>query len=180
MLADSAVADGARIGPFAHLRPGSDIGEDAHVGNFVETKKASSGKRRQGQSPDLSRRCRSGGRFEYRRGRDHLQLRRGAQAHRRGLAKESLWAATRHWLRRLRSTTGPISAPAPASREDVPPGRWQWAERHQVNKEGWAERRGATKRGTEIDPDPDGTSRFPVHSLGLRTQVLRIQVKNSE
>jgi len=40
ILSDSTVADGAKIGPFAHLRPGSEIGEDAHVGNFVETKKA--------------------------------------------------------------------------------------------------------------------------------------------
>ena len=38
------MADGARIGPFAHLRPGSEIGQDAHVGNFVETKKAKLGK----------------------------------------------------------------------------------------------------------------------------------------
>lgn len=44
VLTDSAVADGARIGPFAHLRPGSDIGPEAHVGNFVETKKAKLGK----------------------------------------------------------------------------------------------------------------------------------------
>jgi len=44
VLEDSAVADGAQIGPFAHLRPGSEIGEDAHVGNFVETKKAKLGK----------------------------------------------------------------------------------------------------------------------------------------
>jgi bifunctional UDP-N-acetylglucosamine pyrophosphorylase / glucosamine-1-phosphate N-acetyltransferase len=44
VLADSTVADGARIGPFAHLRPGSEIGQDAHVGNFVETKKAKLGK----------------------------------------------------------------------------------------------------------------------------------------
>jgi bifunctional UDP-N-acetylglucosamine pyrophosphorylase/glucosamine-1-phosphate N-acetyltransferase len=43
VLADSIVADGAKIGPFAHLRPGSDIGKDAHVGNFVETKKAKLG-----------------------------------------------------------------------------------------------------------------------------------------
>jgi bifunctional UDP-N-acetylglucosamine pyrophosphorylase / glucosamine-1-phosphate N-acetyltransferase len=40
VLADSSVAGGARIGPFAHLRPGCEIGEDVHVGNFVETKKA--------------------------------------------------------------------------------------------------------------------------------------------
>ena len=44
VLAESTIADGARIGPFAHLRPGSEIGEDAHVGNFVETKKARLGK----------------------------------------------------------------------------------------------------------------------------------------
>ncbi|MFP5206987.1 MAG: bifunctional UDP-N-acetylglucosamine diphosphorylase/glucosamine-1-phosphate N-acetyltransferase GlmU [Acidobacteriota bacterium] len=40
VLTESTVEDGARIGPFAHLRPGSEIGPDVHVGNFVETKKA--------------------------------------------------------------------------------------------------------------------------------------------
>ncbi len=44
VLADSTIADGAKIGPFAHLRPGSEIGEEAHVGNFVETKKSRLGK----------------------------------------------------------------------------------------------------------------------------------------
>jgi len=44
VLTESTVANGAKIGPFAHLRPGSQIGEDAHVGNFVETKKAKLGK----------------------------------------------------------------------------------------------------------------------------------------
>jgi len=44
VLSESTVAAGAKIGPFAHLRPGSEIGEEAHVGNFVETKKAKLGK----------------------------------------------------------------------------------------------------------------------------------------
>jgi len=44
VLAESSVASGAKIGPFAHLRPGSEIGEDVHVGNFVETKKTRLGK----------------------------------------------------------------------------------------------------------------------------------------
>lgn len=34
------VKKGARIGPFARLRPGSIVGEGAHIGNFVELKKA--------------------------------------------------------------------------------------------------------------------------------------------
>jgi bifunctional UDP-N-acetylglucosamine pyrophosphorylase / glucosamine-1-phosphate N-acetyltransferase len=36
---DSRIGAGAQIGPFAHLRAGSDLAEDVHVGNFVETKK---------------------------------------------------------------------------------------------------------------------------------------------
>ena len=38
------MATAQKSGPFAHLRPGSKIGQDAHVGNFVETKKATLGK----------------------------------------------------------------------------------------------------------------------------------------
>ena len=34
------VSRGARIGPFARLRPGAEIAEEAHVGNFVEIKNA--------------------------------------------------------------------------------------------------------------------------------------------
>ena len=36
---DSSVGDAAIIGPYARLRAGSEIGPEAHVGNFVETKK---------------------------------------------------------------------------------------------------------------------------------------------
>jgi bifunctional UDP-N-acetylglucosamine pyrophosphorylase/glucosamine-1-phosphate N-acetyltransferase len=39
VVTDSVVRARAQIGPFSHLRPESDIGEEAHVGNFVETKK---------------------------------------------------------------------------------------------------------------------------------------------
>ncbi len=57
VIEDSSVGDGAHIrpysvlnaarvrrdavvGPFAHLRPEADIGEGAHIGNFVEVKKS--------------------------------------------------------------------------------------------------------------------------------------------
>jgi bifunctional UDP-N-acetylglucosamine pyrophosphorylase/glucosamine-1-phosphate N-acetyltransferase len=39
VVTDSRVGDGAQIGPFAHLRPESEIDAEAHIGNFVETKK---------------------------------------------------------------------------------------------------------------------------------------------
>jgi bifunctional UDP-N-acetylglucosamine pyrophosphorylase / glucosamine-1-phosphate N-acetyltransferase len=44
MLDEAVVKDGAILGPYSHLRPGSEIGEGAHVGNFVETKKIRMGK----------------------------------------------------------------------------------------------------------------------------------------
>jgi len=44
IMEDSRVGAGAVLGPYSHLRPGSEVGEGAHVGNFVETKKIKLGK----------------------------------------------------------------------------------------------------------------------------------------
>ena len=44
IMEDSRVAAGAVLGPYTHMRPGSEIGEGAHLGNFVETKKIKLGK----------------------------------------------------------------------------------------------------------------------------------------
>jgi bifunctional UDP-N-acetylglucosamine pyrophosphorylase/glucosamine-1-phosphate N-acetyltransferase len=44
ILEESRIANGAEIGPFVHLRPGCEIGEKAHLGNFVEMKKTRMGK----------------------------------------------------------------------------------------------------------------------------------------
>lgn len=43
IIEDSVVGPGASIGPYAHLRPGSVVGEKAKIGNFVELKKAKIG-----------------------------------------------------------------------------------------------------------------------------------------
>ena len=44
VITGSTIARGARVGPFAHIRPQSTVGEGAHVGNFVELKKTSLGR----------------------------------------------------------------------------------------------------------------------------------------
>jgi bifunctional UDP-N-acetylglucosamine pyrophosphorylase/glucosamine-1-phosphate N-acetyltransferase len=44
VIAEARIGVRCRVGPFAHLRPGSVLDEEARVGNFVETKKARLGK----------------------------------------------------------------------------------------------------------------------------------------
>lgn len=41
---DAQIKDGATVGPFAYLRPGTVLGESGKIGTFVETKNASIGK----------------------------------------------------------------------------------------------------------------------------------------
>jgi len=44
VICESHIASGAQVGPFAHIRPQSDVGENARIGNFVELKKTTVGK----------------------------------------------------------------------------------------------------------------------------------------
>jgi bifunctional UDP-N-acetylglucosamine pyrophosphorylase/glucosamine-1-phosphate N-acetyltransferase len=43
LIVGTRVADGASVGPFAHLRPETVVGERARIGNFVELKKTTLG-----------------------------------------------------------------------------------------------------------------------------------------
>jgi bifunctional UDP-N-acetylglucosamine pyrophosphorylase/glucosamine-1-phosphate N-acetyltransferase len=44
LIVESQIGPGASVGPFAHLRPQSVVGQDVHIGNFVELKKTSMGR----------------------------------------------------------------------------------------------------------------------------------------
>ena len=44
VASDATIGENNKIGPFAHLRPGTVLGPDVHVGNFVETKKTRLGR----------------------------------------------------------------------------------------------------------------------------------------
>lgn len=39
-IEDSVVGEGSTVGPFAHIRPGTNLGANCRIGNFVETKNA--------------------------------------------------------------------------------------------------------------------------------------------
>lgn len=44
-IEDSKVGTASQIGPYARLRPGTELAEDVHIGNFVEVKKSRIGAR---------------------------------------------------------------------------------------------------------------------------------------
>ena len=44
VIEDAKIGDQCKIGPFARIRPGTELAENVHVGNFVELKKSQLGK----------------------------------------------------------------------------------------------------------------------------------------
>ncbi|HEY6348285.1 MAG TPA: bifunctional UDP-N-acetylglucosamine diphosphorylase/glucosamine-1-phosphate N-acetyltransferase GlmU [Candidatus Angelobacter sp.] len=44
IIDQSKIAAAALLGPYSHIRPGTEVGEGAHVGNFVEVKKTRIGR----------------------------------------------------------------------------------------------------------------------------------------
>ena len=80
VISQSRIGDGALLGPYAHIRPESEIGEGAHVGNFVETKKIRLGKGSKANHLTYLGDAEIGAGVNVGAGRDYLQLRRCEQA----------------------------------------------------------------------------------------------------
>jgi len=87
LLRPGCILEGARVernavlGPYSHLRPGSDIGRRRHVGNFVETKKIKLGKGSKANHLTYLGDAEIGAGVQHRRRNHHLQLRWRSQAH---------------------------------------------------------------------------------------------------
>ncbi|MBC8140886.1 MAG: bifunctional UDP-N-acetylglucosamine diphosphorylase/glucosamine-1-phosphate N-acetyltransferase GlmU [Armatimonadetes bacterium] len=45
VIADSTVGDGCKVGPFAHIRPGSTLAANVKIGNFVEVNRSELGEK---------------------------------------------------------------------------------------------------------------------------------------
>lgn len=76
----SVVGPGATVGPWAYLRPGTELGAEAKIGTFVETKNANIGAGVKDSAPVLRRRRNDRHRDEHRCLVGLRQLRRGVQA----------------------------------------------------------------------------------------------------
>ena len=108
-------------GPIRASVPGTVLGEDVRVGNFVETKNAVIGARHEGARTCVpGRRGDRRGR-EHRSRRDHLQLRRREEAPHDDRRQAHSSEATPSWSLPSRSAPTPTSAPARRSRKTSHP-----------------------------------------------------------
>ena len=164
-MEDSTVRDGAQLGPYSHLRPGSDIGEDAHVGNFVETKKTRLGKGSKANHLSYLGRCGDWRQGQYRRRHHHLQLRRREQApdgDRRRCVR---------WQRFHTGRAGEDWARAPMSErgfcvtDEVPADALALGRRRQVNKRELGGGKTRTNKSRE-----ETLTKFPVCPAGQRNE----------
>ncbi len=142
VLTESIVGDGAKIGPFAHLRPESEICEDAHVGNFVETKKSKLGKGAKASHLTYLGDTEVGEGSNIGAGVITCNY-DGVNKHRTKIGKRAFVGSDSTLVAPVSVGEGAFIGAGSCITKDVPAGALAVARSHQVTKEGWAEARRA-------------------------------------
>jgi bifunctional UDP-N-acetylglucosamine pyrophosphorylase/glucosamine-1-phosphate N-acetyltransferase len=140
VIEDSRVADGASVGPFAHLRPGSDVREQAHVGNFVELKKTVLGAGSKANHLAYLGDATVGERANIGAGTITCNY-DGTRKHQTVVEDEAFIGSDTQLIAPVTVGRGAYVAAGSSITDDVPPGALAIARGRQVNKEGWAGRK---------------------------------------
>ena len=140
VIEDARVADGARVGPFAHLRPGSDVGADAHVGNFVELKKTVLGAGSKANHLAYLGDATIGEGVNVGAGTITCNY-DGTHKHPTVIEDGAFIGSDTQLIAPVTVGRGAYVAAGSSITEDVPAGALAIARGRQVNKDGWAERK---------------------------------------
>ncbi len=140
VITESHVAAGAELGPFAHLRPHSDIGENAKVGNFTELKKTSLGKG--SKAPHLSYLGDAviGEKVNVGAGTITCNY-DGTHKHQTVIEDGAFIGSDSQLVAPVRVGKGAYIAAGSSIVDDVPPGALGIARGKQTNKPGWVEKK---------------------------------------
>lgn len=139
VITESHVATGARIGPFAHIRPQSEIGEGAHVGNFTELKKTSMGKGSKANHLSYLGDAVVGEKVNIGAGTITCNY-DGTHKHPTVIEDGAFIGSDTQLVAPVRVGKGAYVAAGSSIVEDVPPGALGIARGKQVNKDGWVEK----------------------------------------
>ncbi len=134
------ISDGAIIGPYAHLRPESRIGESAHVGNFVETKKVTLGKKSKANHLNYLGDAEIGAGVNIGAGVITCNY-DGRHKHMTRIGDGAFVGSDSTLVAPITIGADSYVAAGSCITEEVPPGSLALGRSRQVTKEGWADRR---------------------------------------
>lgn len=140
VITESRVSRGAQLGPFLHIRPQSEVGEDAHIGNFVELKKTAFGKRAKAGHLAYLGDATIGEDVNVGAGTITCNY-DGTAKHPTVIEEGAFIGSDTQLIAPVRVGKGAYVAAGSSITEDVPPGALAIARGKQVNKEGWVEKK---------------------------------------
>jgi bifunctional UDP-N-acetylglucosamine pyrophosphorylase/glucosamine-1-phosphate N-acetyltransferase len=140
VITDATVATGAVVGPFAHLRPETVIGEDARIGNFVELKKTTFGPGSKANHLSYLGDSTIGAKVNVGAGTITCNY-DGTTKAQTVIEDGAFIGSDTQLVAPVRVGKGAYVAAGSSIVEDVPPGALGIARSRQSNVEGWAERK---------------------------------------
>ena len=150
VLDGAEVGDGAVLGPYAHLRPESRIGEGAHVGNFVETKKLRLGKGSKANHLNYLGDAEIGADVNIGAGAITCNY-DGVLKHVTTIGDGAFIGSDSTLVAPVSIGAGAYVAAGSSITEDVAPGALALGRARQVAKEGWAARRKTKRESAQKD-----------------------------
>jgi len=146
IMSEARAADGAVLGPYCHLRPATNVGVGAHVGNFVELKKT-----RLGNGSKANHLTYLGDAVIG----DHVNVGAGTitcnydgrQKHQTVIGDRAFIGSDATLVAPVTIGPGAYVAASSCVTEDVPPESLALGRAKQVNKEGWTQRKRESAAG---------------------------------
>jgi bifunctional UDP-N-acetylglucosamine pyrophosphorylase/glucosamine-1-phosphate N-acetyltransferase len=133
------VSRGATVGPFARLRPGAELAEDVHVGNFVEIKATQIAEGAKVNHLSYIGDAEVGERTNIGAGTITCNY-DGVFKHRTVSGRDAFIGSDTMLVAPVRVGDGAMTASGSVVTEDVPPGALALARARQVTKPGFAQR----------------------------------------
>jgi bifunctional UDP-N-acetylglucosamine pyrophosphorylase/glucosamine-1-phosphate N-acetyltransferase len=165
ILDRAEVGDGAVLGPYAHLRPESRIGELAHVGNFCETKKTTLGRGSKANHLTYLGDAVIGAGVNVGAGVITCNY-DGARKHTTTIGDGVFVGSDSTLVAPVSIGDGAYVGAGSCITHPVPAGALAIGRAHQVTKEGWVAARRAA-RAAARDADQSGTQ-SPAHAIGKK------------
>jgi bifunctional UDP-N-acetylglucosamine pyrophosphorylase/glucosamine-1-phosphate N-acetyltransferase len=137
VLERSVIRDRASLGPYSHLRPGCEICEEAHIGNFVEMKKTRLGKGSKANHLTYLGDSEVGERVNVGAGTITCNY-DGVNKHKTIIEDGVFVGSDSILVAPVRIGKGAYIAAATTVTEDVPPDSLALGRARQIIKEGWA------------------------------------------